>query len=173
MPRQARLAAKRRKCPTREALRRRRRVNADAASDGRGQATDQDRQLALKNRANPDIPDPGDVAQVTDEPREFTANDPMKGRRSRAAGGYLGAVAGARFWAEHQIIINQIKQALQLYWAEKGDYPQTQEEFMQKIIKLNQIQLPELMADEEYVYVPEEGINGLQIRKKQSADSSE
>ena len=115
------------------------------------------------------LPDPGDVAPVTDQPREFTAKDPVKGRRSRAAGGYLGAVGGARFWAEHQMIINNINHALQLFNAQEGRFPKSHEEFMQRIIQANNIQLPELVEGDEYVYVPEEAEKGLQIRRAGAA----
>jgi len=49
---------------------------------------------------------------VTAEPREVTANDPTKGKKSRQAGGYLGAVGHARFYAEHQLIFTSIDHAL-------------------------------------------------------------
>ena len=90
------------------------------------------------------------------QPREFTANDPKRGKRSRGVGGYAGAVFGARFWAEHQMIINNIKHALDLYNAEHGNYPKTHEEFMEKIIDANQIALPELDEGQEYIYDPED-----------------
>ena len=88
------------------------------------------------------------------EPREFTATDPKRGKKSRAVGGYAGAVFGARFSAEHRMIINQYKQALSLYNATNGFYPKTHDEFMEKIIQANQIKLPELDEGEEYLYDP-------------------
>jgi hypothetical protein len=88
--------------------------------------------------------------------QEFTANDPKRGKRSRSVGGYAGAVFGARFWAEHQMIINNIKHGLDLYNAEHGNYPKTHEEFMEKIIDANQIALPELDEGQEYIYDPED-----------------
>ncbi len=125
------------------------------------------------SRAQSDIPDPGDVAAVPDEGRQFTANDPVRGRRSRSVGGYAGAVFGARFWAEHQMIINSVTHALNLYWATNGEYPQSHDEFMEKIVKFNQIQLPELMDDQEYFYDPAQKQDGLLIRLKQTEDSAE
>jgi hypothetical protein len=113
------------------------------------------------------------VAPVTDEPREFTAKDPVKGRRSRAAGGYLGAVGATRFYAEHQMIINNINYALKLFEASEGRYPQSHEEFMDKIIRANNIQLPELVEGEEYIYVPEEPDKGIQIRQAPGAEGAE
>lgn len=117
------------------------------------------------------LPDPGDVEDVTEEGRAYTANDAVKGRRSRSAGGYLGAVAGARFWAEHQMILNNVNYAVKLYEAEHGEYPKSHEEFMTKIIKYNQIVLPQLPDDQEYYYDPDNpdiATEPLRIRLKQA-----
>lgn len=51
----------------------------------------------------------------------------------------------------------QIKQALDLYHAERGYYPKTEEEFYDRIIKFNHIQLPELPEGHVYVYDAEAG----------------
>lgn len=98
----------------------------------------------------------GEPPTTTEEPREFQAKDGKKGKLSRQAGGYLGAVASARFTAVNQMTINLYTHALQLYNAEKGHYPKTHEEFMEKIIKYNHIQLPELEEGDEYLYDPED-----------------
>ena len=103
---------------------------------------------------------------VTSTPRPFNSHDPIKGRRSRRAGGYLGATAGAKFHAEYQMLIHSINHANQLYWAETGDWPKSNEEFMKKIIEFNKLVLPELEPQHEYIYVPEQGEVGLQIRLK-------
>jgi len=115
---------------------------------------------------------PEDETPVTDIPRKFNSHDPIKGRRSRRAGGYLGATAGAKFYAEFQMMILNVDHANQLYWAEKGDWPQTQDEFMKNVIEFNQVKLPEIPADEEYCYVPEQGELGLQIRLKPGSPRS-
>jgi len=93
---------------------------------------------------------------VTSEPREVTANDPTKGKKSRQAGGYLGAVGHSRFYAEHKLIFTSIEHALNLYWATEGNYPKTHDEFMKKIVDFNKIQLPELDEGVEYIYDPED-----------------
>ncbi len=49
-----------------------------------------------------------------------------------------------------------IKQALELYKGEHGFYPKTHEEFMDKVIKFNNISLPELPAGQRYIYDPEQ-----------------
>jgi hypothetical protein len=88
-------------------------------------------------------------------------------------GGYAGAVFGANFWARHQIVIDQVKHALNLYWATNGEYPQSHDEFMKQIIEFNQIQLPELMEDQEYFYDPSQGQDGLLVRLKQSDQTTD
>lgn len=103
---------------------------------------------------------------VTNVPRPFNSHDPVKGRRSRRAGGAMGAAAGARFHAEYQMIINNIQHAHQLYWAEHGEWAKSNEEFMTKIVEYNKLVLPELEAHHEYIYVPEQPEVGLQIRLK-------
>ncbi|MBX3424084.1 MAG: hypothetical protein KF688_00265 [Pirellulales bacterium] len=115
------------------------------------------------------LPDPGDVAPVTDEGRSFDAKDPVKGRRSRSVGGYLGAVGGARFWAEHQMTLNMIKYNMNIYQSQHdGKYPPTHEAFMKDVIEFGQITLPELPDDQEYHYDPERAEEGLLVRLKQA-----
>lgn len=57
------------------------------------------------------------------------------------------------FLAKQDIAFSiQIPHALQLYKAESGKGPQTHEEFLEKIIKPNQIHLPELPEGHSYKY---------------------
>jgi hypothetical protein len=49
----------------------------------------------------------------------------------------------------------QIPDAMRLYKASNGNAPKTHDEFMQKIIKENNIQLPDLPAGQRYVYLPD------------------
>ncbi len=49
----------------------------------------------------------------------------------------------------------QIADAMRLYKAANGSAPKTHDEFMEKIIKENQIKLPELPPGDRYKYVPE------------------
>lgn len=82
-----------------------------------------------------------------------TAHSPKKGRLLEG-GGYLKTVTGTRFWAEHQIILDNIRHAMDLWQAEHGEYPKTQEAFMRDIIKPNEpaTKLPELPEGWEYYY---------------------
>lgn len=122
---------------------------AEATPDAEPEAPAEDEPVDMTGVENEPPP-------ITSVPREFTAKDAKKGKKSRAAGGYLGTVAGAKFYAEYQMIINSYKHALNLYWGMEGEYPQTHEEFMEKIIKFNNLQLPELEAGVEYIYDPED-----------------
>ncbi len=112
------------------------------------------------------------VATIT-EPREFTPQDGKKGKKSREAGGYLGAVGSARFTSVNSMTINQYKHALDLYWGTNGHYPKTHDEFMEKIIKFNQIQLPELDEGVEYIYDPEDHTLKIQSIQEQPPASPE
>lgn len=105
---------------------------------------------------------------VTSVPRPVDPDDPIKGRRSKTAGGSLGAAAHARFWAEHKLIYDQVKQNLMLYMTTSGnlEYPASNEEFMEKVIDGYQMKLPELEPQHEYIYDPEHPEVGLQIRLK-------
>jgi hypothetical protein len=50
-----------------------------------------------------------------------------------------------------------VPHALDLYRAEHGHFPKTQEEFEEKILKPNNITLPELPEGHRYVYDPQKG----------------
>ncbi len=57
------------------------------------------------------------------------------------------------FYAQEKTVFDmQIPQALNLFQASEGRYPNSQEEFMQKIIQANQIVLPKLPEGDSYVY---------------------
>lgn len=97
------------------------------------------------------------AAEAPPQIEVVTAHSPKKGK-SLEGGGYLSVVTGTRFWAEHQLILDNILYATRLYEAEHGHYPKTQEEFMEKIIKPNEptTRLPELPEGWEYFYDPKE-----------------
>jgi hypothetical protein len=73
-------------------------------------------------------------------PPRITAKDPIR----LQGNAYVTAVG--------QISIGHIKHALDLYQAENGEFPKTYEEFMEKIIKANNIALPKLPFYQEYAY---------------------
>ncbi|WP_435008806.1 hypothetical protein P12x_000059 [Tundrisphaera lichenicola] len=51
-----------------------------------------------------------------------------------------------------KLAIGQIDQALNLYQAANGEYPRTYEEFMEGVIRANNIALPKLPAYQKYAY---------------------
>lgn len=74
-----------------------------------------------------------------------------------------GAAIQAMFETKEKAVFQiQIPQALALYKAQDsfGKGPQSHEEFMQKIIRANNIQLPELPEGMHYNYVPDGGEKG-------------
>jgi hypothetical protein len=94
-------------------------------------------------------------------PQELVPALPGVGKQGQIVGdggGPLTTPAAALFKTQQKVVFEiQIRQALQLYQAEHGHYPKTHDEFMERIIQFNRIQLPELPAGHEYVYDPEQG----------------
>ena len=64
----------------------------------------------------------------------------------------MTAVPGAYGYAVAQTSKLQIKQAVELYRAAEGEYPKDYDEFMEKIIKQNGIELPVLPGERQYKY---------------------
>ncbi len=80
------------------------------------------------------------------------------GEKGRGYGSSYIAVVCASYWqVKERMAINLIQHAMDLYKAENGSFPKTQEEFMQKIIKDNDIKLPVLPEGHKYEYDPKEG----------------
>ncbi len=96
-------------------------------------------------------PAPSDGA-ATGQPERVKAT-PGVGKRGRDYGtDPISTLISARFKAEQKIRFLQIVQPMQMYRVEHGHFPETHEEFMEKIIKANSIKLPELAPGEQYVY---------------------
>jgi len=72
-------------------------------------------------------------------------------------GGMMTEPLRARFRIEERIVFNHVDYALKLYKAQHGELPKTHEEFMEKIIRANQITLPALPPGDTYLYDPEKG----------------
>ncbi len=112
---------------------------------------------ATGDTAADDAAVPAEVPQAAPEapaPREVTGRDPQQGRLSREAGGYLGTALGAGMYARHQAVFLQVKQTINHHYGLYGEYPQSHEEFMQQVIRSNNIRLPELEEGDEYLYDP-------------------
>lgn len=61
------------------------------------------------------------------------------------------------FQAQERLIFDQVTYALKLYEASNGSKPKTEDEFMQQIIRANNINLPQLPAGSKYKYDPQKG----------------
>lgn len=84
------------------------------------------------------------------------------GKQGRSLDEYQGGIEGAiaapaqaLFATKERVVFEiQIPKAVQLYQALHGEGPQTHEQFMNDIIKTNQIKLPPLPAGRKYVWDP-------------------
>ncbi len=71
-------------------------------------------------------------------------------------GGIITTPVSVYFRAQERIIFNiQIPEALKLYKATNEHAPKSHQEFMEKVIKANQITLPELRPGDRYLYDPQ------------------
>ncbi|MFO0817862.1 MAG: hypothetical protein U1A77_07970 [Pirellulales bacterium] len=80
------------------------------------------------------------------------------GAKGRSLDQFQGAVvtpAKTLFAAKERVVFDiQVPQALQLFKATNGQGPATHDEFMQRVIAENNIQLPQLPAGRRYQYDP-------------------
>ncbi len=108
---------------------------------------------------NPQPADPGNQVLVPAQPGVG-----KQGQIIGDGGGLLTTPAAVLFKTKQRVVFEiQIPQAMQLYQAERGHYPLTHDEFMDKIVHFNRIALPELPAGQEYIYDPEK--NELMVRR--------
>jgi hypothetical protein len=79
------------------------------------------------------------------------------GKKGRGYGGGMVTEPIRAYFRTRQRLELEVKlpQAMNLYKAEHGHAPESHDAFMNKIIKPNHIQLPELPAGHRYVYDPE------------------
>jgi hypothetical protein len=82
--------------------------------------------------------------------------DDFKRGKSLKGGGAMSTIVRTRFVAEHRMNMIQVEHALNLFWGLEGRYPDSHEEFMEKIVEANGLVLPELDGPYEYVYNPED-----------------
>jgi hypothetical protein len=73
------------------------------------------------------------------------------------SGGIYTTPAKAYFTVRERLTFLQVEQALQFFRGAEGRAPQSNDEFMQKVIQANQIQLPELPPGSRYVWDPQKG----------------
>lgn len=99
----------------------------------------------------------GEPPMTTGTPREITWKDPKQGKLTRRDGGGFGkAGLNAAAKLKNQPLFDSITHALNLYWAEHGEYPQSHTEFLKKIVEFNKLNLPTLEPGDAYLYDPED-----------------
>ncbi len=104
---------------------------------------------------------------ASEKPSNVTPDDMVRGKKIDTTGP-LSSPIKAGIKAEQTLNTYQWQQALQIYTAQNNlDYPESHEEFMEKVIQANGIVLEELLEPYEYLYIPE--VNNLQKQVKQSA----
>ena len=105
----------------------------------------------------PGLPAPG-AAPLQPNLVQEKAQAGVTGKGQYGGPGIVTTPISTYFQAKERIIFEiQIPGAMNLYAAEKGYKPKTQDDFMRDIIQANQIRLPELPAGHRYVYDPQKG----------------
>lgn len=81
------------------------------------------------------------------------------GKKGRGYGGDIYTEPLKALWSTKEKLVFdvEIPKAMSLFQATKDRYPESHAEFMKEIIEEGSIQLPELPAGQEYVYLPEKG----------------
>ena len=102
-----------------------------------------------------------EAAEAANQPRRAEVGVGRQGRSlddETGVGRVIAQPAITLFAVRERAVFDiQIPQALQLFEALEGRKPKSHEEFMQRIIRDNRIELPELPAGREYRYEPEKG----------------
>ena len=105
-----------------------------------------------------DDPDAGSIInKTTQDIGEFNAEgeDEIADMQVKTSASPLAA-KGAYGYAAGEISRQTVERAIQLFHAEHGRYPENHEEFMEQIIKKNNIRLPVLPGKRRYQYDVEE-----------------
>jgi hypothetical protein len=77
------------------------------------------------------------------------------GEKGRGYGGDMITEPVKAYWnARERLVLDQIQHAMNLYKASEGSAPKSHQEFMDRIVKENHLQLPTLPTGHRYVYDP-------------------
>ena len=104
-------------------------------------------------------PAPADTQQPANEPAAEPPPERVAADRpvNQSPGtGYLGGVAAAHRSARERVEDLAMTSAIRLFWGTEGRYPESHEEFMEKVVKANQMRLPPIEEGYEYQYDPED-----------------
>ncbi len=109
-------------------------------------------QKEVRNAPPPPPPPAPTAPQAKPEPVRIEA---QPGVGEKRGGGLYPA--DTYFKMRETIVFQNVAHCLDLYKAEHDNKgPKTHEEFMEKVIKANQIHLPDLLPNERYVYDPQQ-----------------
>lgn len=126
-------------------------------------ATSEAATASSETKAPPPPPPPPANGETTETPPAPPAENTVRqeaqmgvGKKGRGYGGGLVTTPVAAYFGARERIAFQIQipEAMKLYKALNGSAPKSHEEFMQKIIKENAVNLPELPEGHRYVYDP-------------------
>lgn len=78
-------------------------------------------------------------------------------RGDKIGGGIYATPARAYFQIREKAAFIQVEHALNLFRGLEGRLPRSHEEFMEKVIQANQIQLPQLAEGSRYMWDPQKG----------------
>lgn len=99
---------------------------------------------------SPFAPTPPETAADT---ARTAARPGVTGKGQGYGPGPIATPVRAYFSTRERVVFDiQITEAMKVYKALNGHFPKTHEEFMEKIIRENAIQLPELRPGDRYVY---------------------
>lgn len=105
------------------------------------------------------------ASQASEEPQRKKAEAGVTGRGDYG-GGMGTASLSAYVRVQEKVEFQQVEYALKLYKAQHGEFPKSHEEFEEKIIKPNNIKLPDLQPGDEYIFDPEKGELMVETTKK-------
>jgi hypothetical protein len=110
---------------------------------------------------------PAPPAETPQAPQETRVKaDVGAGKKGHYGPGFITTPVSV-YWRTQEMVAyrTQVPHALNLYKAEHGHFPKTQEEFFREILEKNAIKLPELPEGHSYVYDPNKG--ELQVSRPQ------
>jgi hypothetical protein len=160
--------------------------NSSSDSSGSGSSLDDlaratDAQKASRQQQDADAAaQKAEVDKKAAEQASAQPAEPQKRVAGRApvapGGGYYNAIIGARRHILNESESWAWKQGVSHFRAETGRKPKDNKEFVEKVLKEKDIQLPKLEDNEEYVYDPKGETDGdfgqLYVIEKQPAQGS-
>jgi hypothetical protein len=145
---------------------------AKAQADLAAQAAALEKQAAeatAKAAAEAEAATKAAAAKLASEgPTELTIDDFQRGDKIKG-GDYLAVTVRGGIRAEQKIKLATVTHALALYNATEGRGPKSHEEFMEKVVKFNQIELEPLQEPYEYWFNAEEQVLMKRVKPEVAA----